>query len=124
MRKKATFLFLLFGFLAYFILASTYPFLHNHPVFSEDEKSDVRCSRHCEKGEHDKPDKKEPFGDRKDCPACNFLTKAFYATLANIVNSLSDIYPAHIQTIPVCEFFYSETCFLYFTIRAPPISFL
>jgi len=124
MRKKSAFLFLLFGFLAYFFFASLHPFLHNHSIFPEGEKCDVCHSCHSEKSEHDESGKSEPFGNHRNCPACNFLIKAFYTTLPDIAEPLSCIYPANLQTILIYDFFYNKTSFSYFTTRAPPVSFL
>ena len=124
MRKKSAFLFLLFGFLVYFFFASLHPFLHNHPIFPEGEKCNTCHSRHCEKDKHNEPDKSEPLGSHRNCPACNFLIKAFYTTLSDIVSPPSGIYPTFIQTILAYDFFYNETSFSYFSTRAPPVSFL
>jgi len=124
MRKKSAFLFLLFGFLAYFFFASLHPFLHSHPIFPTGKKCNVYHFYHYEKDEDNEHSRKEPFRDHKNCPACNFLIKAFYTTLPDIVSPPSGIYPAFIQTILAYDFFHNKTSFSYFSTRAPPVSFL
>lgn len=114
--KQCTRLVLLtYGLLTYLFLATFNPFLHSYSshLLQQD------CAYHAAHGESDAEDH-EPQNSDERCPTCEFLLKAYNATVPEITVPSLNNFHSHSSVFPTYQASQQDNYFFLYLQRAPP----
>jgi len=103
------------GFFAYFFLASFNPILHSHFLFSEQH-----CKFHEKQAEDVCPEDEKSNDQHTDCPACEFLAKAYFGIISDGLSLLRVSLRVVAKTAHFCQQSNHEIFYRSFFSRAPP----